>query len=215
MAPLSVQSVMTGLSSAIAVPVSATTRATGLRSTRATGLRSAGAARTWSLARLAGRTVARRTISRRTIAGRALAIGIEAAGIGMVGREMRGVARMSVGTRRTRWPTFALARAVSTFATRTTITCTASRATIPIRTWSARAGTRWARAPRAARLRRLAAVGLAWAARTIRVAMSGRTCIDAIGHIPGAHRCRVFTTLLARAQALAFRTRTLGLEGLL
>ena len=135
----------------------------------------------------------------------------------MIGREVRGIARMSIWTRGAGWATFTLTWAVTAFTTRPAITGITSRATVAIRAWATWARTTRTRASGpwttwAARASRLVAIRFARAARAIRIAMTGRTGIHALRNEPGAHRSGIVTTLLAWTQLLALGTRSLWLE---
>ena len=178
---------------------------TGLGSAGTSRLRAAWSTGTWTLARIAART----------IAARGRTVRIEATRVGVVGREVRRIARVSIRTRGTRRPTLALAGTVASVTARTAITGIAAGATIAIGAWTARTRTTWTtrtRATRTTRTRRFVAIRLARSARSLWIAMTGWTGVHTIRDVPRAHCRRIFATLLTRAQLLALRTRTLGLE---
>ena len=224
------------------VPLLVTSAISALVAATATGAAIAAGAwatRTWTIRPWATGACARwtRTTGPRSLAGpsgwpvarRALAVRIEATGVGMIGREVRCIARMAI--RLGRACRAAFAGSIATVPTWTTIGAgTIAWAAIRIRAWTTRAAISvWTRATGTAiatgrtratrttgtRTGRLAAVRLARTAWTLRVAMAGRTGVHAIRHEPGARRSGVVATLLARAQLLALWTWALGLEGFL
>src|SRR5690606_18015348 len=179
------RSVTGALAVAAARTATAGTAATG---TRAVGTRAIRARTTGARTRAVAAGLCR---------ARAIAVRIEGARIGVVGREARRVAGMTVGM-----------RGATLAATRTTgvVARTAGTGAGP-------AGT--------ARTTGLAAMRLARTARAIGIAMAAGAGIYAVGHVPGAERCGVFMPMARRAAAglaasrvLPRLARALGLERL-